>query len=510
VRRRTLAAAALLTAVATALAGCSSHHADKPDHPAATPDSATALRKVEASRASPAAQIKGGPGQRYPFLNAVTDPDGSVHVRFTRTYQGLPVLGGDFVVHASRDGVIRAVSLTLNSIVSLATRPTVTAQQAADVAGPLAPKHATLGTPRLVVEASGTPTLAWEVVATGDERQGPPSDFHVLVDARSKAVLDSWDTVEPETGTGMYSGPVTVQSTTVGDTVQLRDRTRGGTWTVDMNHWVFGKGQPVKARNGRFTDPVAVDAQYGAAMTWDFYLKTFHRKGIANDGKGAESRIHYGSKYDNAYWDDRCFCMTYGDGDGRQFKPFPALDVTGHEMTHGVTSHTAALRYSGESGGLNEATSDVLGTMVRFYAANKKSPGSFQLGASITVDGKPFRYMDDPARDGHSAGCWSPTVGRLNVHFSSGVGNHLFYLLANGSGKSKWGNSPTCGHAQVKGIGRDKAARIWYRALSAYWTSNTNYHAARVDMLSATADLYGKGSREYKAVNAAWAGVNVT
>src|SRR5581483_10522483 len=116
VRRRTLAAAALVTSVAAVPAGCSSHH-DRPAGPAAgtsTPDSAAALAKVKASLAGHAAQILGGPGQQYPFVTAVTDPDGAVHVRFNRTYQGLPVLGGDFVVHASRDGAIRAVSLTLH------------------------------------------------------------------------------------------------------------------------------------------------------------------------------------------------------------------------------------------------------------------------------------------------------------------------------------------------------------------------------------------------------------
>uniref|UniRef100_UPI0013D3529C M4 family metallopeptidase n=3 Tax=Pseudomonadota TaxID=1224 RepID=UPI0013D3529C len=78
----------------------------------------------------------------------------------------------------------------------------------------------------------------------------------------------------------------------------------------------------------------------------------------------AYNRVHYSRNYNNAYWSDACFCMTYGDGDGTTLRPLVALDVAGHEMTHGVTSRTANLTYSGESGGLNEATSDIFGTMV--------------------------------------------------------------------------------------------------------------------------------------------------
>ena len=108
--------------------------------------------------------------------------------------------------------------------------------------------------------------------------------------------------------------------------------------------------------NGTLADraTVGVDAQYGTATTWDYYKNVHGRNGIANDGKGAYNRVHYGRNYNNAFWSDGCFCMTYGDGDGTTFNPFDSLDVAGHEMSHGVTSRTANLIYSGESGGLNE------------------------------------------------------------------------------------------------------------------------------------------------------------
>ncbi len=103
----------------------------------------------------------------------------------------------------------------------------------------------------------------------------------------------------------------------------------------------------------------------------------------------------------NAFWDDSCFCMTYGDGSGNTH-PLTSLDVAGHEMSHGVTSNTAGLNYSGESGGLNEATSDIFGTGVEFFANNAADKGDYLIGEEIDIngDGSPLRYMDKPSKDG--------------------------------------------------------------------------------------------------------------
>src|SRR2546422_8139118 len=126
--------------------------------------------------------------------------------------------------------------------------------------------------------------------------------------------------------------------------------------------------------------------------------------------------------------------MTYGDG-ANNAHPLTSLDVAGHEMTHGVTANTAGLRYSGESGGLNEATSDMFGTSVEWYANNSADPGDYLIGEKIDIngDGSPLRYMDKPSKDGRSADYWYRGVGRLNVHYSSGPANHWCYLLSEGS-----------------------------------------------------------------------------
>ncbi len=224
--------------------------------------------------------------------------------------------------------------------------------------------------------------------------------------------------------------------------------------------------------------------------------------------------MHYGSSYVNAFWDDSCFCMTYGDGSGNTH-PLTSLDVAGHEMSHGVTANTAGLNYSGESGGLNEATSDIFGTGVEFYANNSSDVGDYLIGEKINIngDGTPLRYMDKPSKDGGSKDSWSSTVGNLDVHYSSGVANHFFYLLSEGSGAKTINgvsyNSPTSNGSTVTGIGRAKALQIWYKALTTYFTSTTKYAGARTGTLSAAAALYGSGSTEYNAVAAAWSAVNV-
>ncbi|MFF4797007.1 M4 family metallopeptidase [Streptomyces sp. NPDC001351] len=477
--------------------------------------------------------------------DVIVDKDGTQHVRYDRTYRQLPVLGGDFVVHMASDGTYRSANRATRSKISLASIvPSISAPKAADLAAN-ALRAVNLGQtlkkltarPELVVDAlHGTPKLAWRTKVAAKDSLGNPVSRTVLTDARTGHQIDAWDDIETATGDGksLYSGTVPLETTLSGSTYQLKDATRGGTYTGDAgnqtdlcfltsicvsrapstvftdadNHW--GSGTDADRASA------AVDAQYGTNMTWDFYKNSFGRNGIANDGKGSYNRVHYGNKYNNAFWDDSCFCMTYGDGDGTSLGPLVGLDVAGHEMTHGVTSKTAALTYSGESGGLNEATSDILGTLVEWYANNPSDPGDYLIGEKIVRPGfgqAALRYMDKPSKDGKSADYWSSSVGNLDVHYSSGVANHFAYLLAEGSGAKTINgvsyDSPTSNGKAVTGIGRDKLGQIWYRALTVYMTSSTNYAGARTATLNAAKDLYGVGSTEYNAVAAAWSAVNV-
>ncbi|HEX3610132.1 MAG TPA: M4 family metallopeptidase [Sporichthyaceae bacterium] len=553
-----------------------------------------------------------GLGKQYGVTatDVMVDPDGSTFVRMDRTFAGLPVLGGDFVVHRIADGRWVGASATLRrSLDNLGVTPALSPIAAITTAGiGLGTRVARLlGTPTLVVDTlHGSPALAWEVVSGGTQPDGTPSRMHTLVDAQTGKVRDAAEEVQslrrtdqpvpgggsgsaapaagsadpqppsqsdgpqsdgrqsgPASGGGasspqaqratteaqgkptlgeghsLYVGKVKLSTALLSGTYALKDLTRGAAFTGDAedtqdnclpvaslcasnapatqftsktNDW--GNGQNANRESA------AVDATYGSDMTWDYYKNTFKRSGVNNDGIGVFSRVHYGKNYANAFWSDDCFCMTYGDGDGKQLGPLVSLDITGHEITHGVTARTAKLGGDGESGGLNEANSDIFGTMVEFTAHNAANPGDYLIGSTSFIerrdkDGKlnAIRYMDQPSKDKSSPDCWSSSVRNLDVHLSAGIGDHFFYLLSEGSGKKTVNgisyDSPTCDNKKVGGIGRETAANIWYRALTHYFTSGTDYAAARAAVVSAATDLYGAKSAQVAAVNAAWDAVNV-
>ncbi|MGW0414993.1 M4 family metallopeptidase [Streptomyces collinus] len=491
----------------------------------------TLLQKAQAGAARTAQHIGLGAKEKLVVKDVVKDADGTVHTRYERTYAGLPVLGGDLIVHTAKSGATEGVTKATKWAVKVASlKPQISAakaeKQALSAARTLgSAKSSADGARKVIWAGSGKPVLAYETVVGGLQDDGTPNQLHVVTDAATGKKLFEYQGIENATGKTLYSGTVTLNSVQSGSTYQLTDSARGNHKTYNLARRTSGTGTLVSSTTNVFgtgtasssssDQTAAADAAYGAAETWDFYKNTFGRSGIKNNGVGAYSRVHYGNAYVNAFWDDSCFCMTYGDGSGN-VDPLTSLDVAGHEMSHGVTANTAGLNYSGESGGLNEATSDIFGTGVEFYANNASDPGDYLIGEKIDIngDGTPLRYMDKPSKDGGSADYWSSSVGNLDVHYSSGVANHFFYLLSEGSGaKTVNGvsyNSPTYNGAAVTGIGRAKALQIWYKALTTYMTSTTNYKAARTATLNAASALYGSTSTEYKTVAAAWSAVNVS
>ncbi|MGY0236344.1 M4 family metallopeptidase [Longispora urticae] len=490
------------------------------------PSRADAVARADSALAGHRSAALASTADAFSVYRTIVDPTGASHVRYTRTHQGLRVYGGDLVVHNGPGGGFAGVSNALAAPLTLSTTPAVPAASAerAAAAG-FRGRVTTVGASELIVDASGERArLAWETVVRGWAPDGQtPSVSHVLTDAATGARIGAFDEIEHAAGTGkgVYVGTVSVDTTGSGSSYQLKDPVRGNGYTCDMargtgscstytdadNAW--GDGNPATSQSA------AVDAHYGAAVTYDYFKSVHGRNGIFGDGRGVPSRVHYGNAYKNAFWDGSQ--MTYGDGAGNTH-PFTELDISGHEMAHGVTENVVSggLTYSGESGGLNEATSDIFGTMVEFYAANSSDTPDYLIGEKIDYfgNGRPLRYMDDPSKDGNSDKCWSTGTGGKDVHYSSGVANHFFYLLAVGSGSSQWGNSPTCDSSTLTGIGNAKAEKIWFRALDVYFTSTTKYVAsgtndARNYTLTAAKDLYGNCSAEYQAVQKAWKAVNV-
>ncbi|MGW0998408.1 M4 family metallopeptidase [Streptomyces sp. NPDC002520] len=496
-----------------------------------TPAQHSALIKSAKDKTAATARTLGlGAKEKLVVRDVVKDNDGTVHTRYERTYAGLPVLGGDLVVHTPPATLAKgAVTTTFNNKhkVTVASTTATFTKSAAEskalkAAKALAADKATTDSARKVIWAgTGTPKLAWETVIGGFQDDGTPSQLHVITDATTGAELHRFQAVKTGIGNTQYSGQVTLTTTQSGSNYTLTDGARGGHKTYNLNRGTSGTGTLFSQTNDTWGNgttsnaaTAGADAHYGAATTWDFYKNTFGRSGIRNDGVAAYSRVHYGNAYVNAFWDDTCFCMTYGDGTANN-DPLTSLDVAGHEMSHGVTAATANLTYSGESGGLNEATSDIFGTGVEFYANNSTDVGDYLIGEKIDINGNgtPLRYMDKPSKDGGSADSWYSGVGNLDVHYSSGPANHMFYLLSEGSGSKVINgvtyNSPTSDGVAVTGIGRAAALQIWYKALTTYMTSSTNYAAARTAALNAATALYGANSTQYAGVGNAFAGINV-
>ncbi len=517
-----------LTLVAPAGAtGPSPSATSGPDASFGPKDRAAAMQQAREGRAATKDALRLGGKEGLVVKDVVRDEDGTQHVRYDRTYAGVPVVGGDLVVHEGDGRQLSGVEWATERRISVATtKAAVGPKAAAHRAATTTRLENGAAAPRKVVYARGArPVLAWESTVTGTDEQGGPIETLVYTDARTGKVIASEERIHHADGTGnsQWSGTVALKTNLSGSTYQLNDTTRGNHKTNDANNStsqtapgtlftdadnVWGNGTTSSRQTA------AVDAHYGAAVTWDLYKDLFGRSGIRGDGVAAFSRVHYGTNYENAFWYDACFCMTYGDG-GATLNALTSLDIAGHEMSHGLTSSTAGLVYSGDAGGLNEATSDVMGTMVEFKAANASDPADYYIGEKIyKTSGAYLRRMDNPSADGKSVNCWTSTTKNLDPHYSSGVGNHAFYLMAEGTGTKTIGgrthSSSSCNGSTVTGMGRDAAAKIWYRALSVYMTSGTTYPQAAGFMVKSAKDLYGTGSSQCATTLAAWQAVSTS
>ncbi|WKK27721.1 M4 family metallopeptidase [Streptomyces olivoreticuli] len=547
---------------------------------------ATAAAKAEVVKAARSAAVAHssatgvGKAETLTVKDTLIDPEGKRHVRFARVYRGVPVVGGDLVVHLDAKHNYLGTTRAIHHQISLPTvTPKLSAPQAAAKAASSADGKA--GRTELVVDATaGTPVLAYRVTVT-DSRTTETGGIHsVVVDAASGKVLSSTpltdgfispqlksklrstgQTATPKTGSkvtvpakggkaqGSFPAPATgsgsslfvgkvplTTTQTAENSFTLKDPSRGGAETRDAGGKEVGSfkdGKPFvhtgnEWGNGTSSDPTtaAVDAQYGITSTLDFYKSTFGRNGIKDDGAGPNAVVHFGDKVGNAFWSPDCSCMLYGDGDGETFKQaLVALDVTGHELTHGVVEATADFQPTrvdarqnqfGEAGSLNESFADIFGTAVEFKTNNPANPPNYLIGEKLGLDQKFLRRLDEPSQDKleGTVDYWDSGSYDREVHAGSGVSSHAFYLLAEGSGKKTVNgveyNSPTHDGSTVSGIGRDKAEQIFYRALTRYMVSTTDFHEARKATLQAAADIYGADSTEYKTVDKAWSAVNVT
>jgi Zn-dependent metalloprotease len=338
---------------------------------------------------------------------------------------------------------------------------------------------------------------------------------NVFVDAATGKILDEQNLIcnadVPATAVTKFSGNQSFTNDQNGSIYRLREVQRGlGVETYNMKNTSTYSSTDFTNTTTSWTttgvDQGATDAHWGAEKTYDYYFTQHNRNSINNNGYKLLSYVHYQTNYSNAFWDGQR--MTYGDGNGGSMKIFTALDVCGHEITHGLTSNTGNLTYSNESGALNESFSDIFGTAIENYGR----PGNWnwKIGEDITSSGNGLRSMSSPNSYGDpdtygGTNYYTGTADNGGVHTNSGVSNFWFYLLTTGGS----GTNDLSNVYSVSGIGITNAAKIAFRALTVYFTPSTNFITARNLSIQAAKDLFGNCSNEVVQTTRAWYAVGV-
>ncbi len=310
-----------------------------------------------------------------------------------------------------------------------------------------------------------------------------------------------------------YSGQKNiVTDSTAPFNYRLRDNSRGnGVYTYNLKKTTnYGGAVDFLDSNNIWNnvnankDEVATDCHWGAETTYDYFKSKFNRNSYNNANARINSYVHYSSNYDNAFWDG--VRMTYGDGNS--FKPLTSIDVCGHEITHAVTSNSANLIYSYQSGQLNESFSDIFGNAIERYG--KPTSYSWKIGEEITYSGNGLRNMADPRTNGHPR-CYLGTYWYTGagdnggVHLNSGVQNWWFYLITEGG----TGNNDFSNAYKVDSLGILSAEKIAFRNLTVYLTPSSQYADSRFYSIQSAKDLFGQCSKEVIAVTNAWYACNV-
>jgi Zn-dependent metalloprotease len=469
-------------------------------------------------------------------LNSETDKLGWTHYRYRQTLNGIPVEGSMFLLHV-KNNMIFSMNGQLFDKISSNTATNISKANALNAA--LQNVNAT--TYRWQVASweehlksiTNNPTATWYPSGelsyaplngnyTSENfrlcykfdvyAQQPMSRNYVFVDVNTGEVIYKMNRIHhgdvPATAVTAYSGnkSMTVDSVNA-TTYRLRNSSRGlGVETYNLQ-------QTTNVVNTDFTDAdnfwnnvnanqdeYATDAHWGAEMTYDFYYLNFNRNSIDNAGQKLLSYVHYDVDYTNAFWDGTS--MTYGDGAG-VYTPLTSLEITGHEISHGVTENTCGLVYANESGGMNEGFSDCMGNAIRYFG---KQPANIDWLIGNEIGGTPFRSMSNP-KQYQNPNCYNGQYWNApnEVHNNSGVLNYWFYLMTEGGAATN-----DIGNAySVVGMGIDTAAAILYRTWAVYLFPNATYADARYYAIQAASDLYGPCTNAVIQTTNAWHAVGI-
>ncbi|MBS2019947.1 MAG: peptidase M4 family protein [Deltaproteobacteria bacterium] len=453
------------------------------------------------------------------------DTLGMTHVRLEQVHHGLRVVGGEMLVHADAAGRVTSVASTFVPGIDLDVAPSLTPSQAVEAAVAHAAQRLVLApqafesntAPELVVHVTGEGASALGYTMKLRVRGAAPTRVDVTVDAVTGRVLELYEDLHrvQGSGIGVLGDRKSLEVASRGSGYALEDTSRAvgvETYTAEGN--LVGTVDGAKVVTSNVTDAwdtvgpgagAAVDAHAHGAIVVDYYAARHGRRGF--DGLGAPLRavVHYGRSYDNAFWDPDTEEMSFGDG-AQLFKPLSAaLDVVAHEFTHGVTAATSRLRYRGQSGALNEAMSDIFGAFVE-HAARPDAERNWQIGEDVARAAGLLRDFRDPRRGGQPAHMSEYVQTQQDgggVHINSGIINHAAFLMTAG------GRGAVSGIEVKTPIGWEKAEKLWYRANTTYFLSETTFALAGPALVEAARDL-GFSADERVAVETALVAVGLS
>ncbi|MBL4931964.1 M4 family metallopeptidase [Clostridium paridis] len=448
------------------------------------------------------------------------DKNGDTYVKFAQIINGVKVNNSIINVHFDKDGVISSINgkLQKNKTITTLGSKKVSEGDAIEVAKKQYKFKSLRNTPSAEKLIITKDDKNYEVYKVNISYKEPTiGNYDVYIEANSGQVIQSDNNIR-------YDGPVTGSGIDVlgktkslnlyqsGTSYQMKDITKSSTSeisTYSLNNGTTTGTLVSNSTNYFGTEPykASVSAEYNASKVIDFYKNLFIRNSLDNKGMAIESYTHYGTQYNNAFWDG--YEMVYGDGDGTTFTYLSGdLDVVGHEMTHGVISNTANLSYHNQSGALNESLADTFGVLISTYDKyNVAAGGTWAFNSSDwvvgddiytpNIPGDALRSLSNPTKYGQpdnmsnyksysdtEAGDWG------GVHTNSGIPNKAAYLIA-------------------QSIGMEKTARIYYRAITSYMNADTDFAQEKNSLIQAATDLYGANSGEISAINSAFSAIGI-
>ncbi|XXM71496.1 M4 family metallopeptidase [Lysinibacillus sphaericus] len=456
------------------------------------------------------------------------DDLGMTHARFSQTKDGIPVEGSEVIVHYNKKNEITSVNGSYHPAAEgadLNMKPELSSSKAIDKAKSAvnAPDMLTYPpTSELVVypfEGENQLTYKVNVNFLGEA----PGNWFVFIDANTGEVVDQYNAImhaediktQTGTGIGVLGGHRLLHISQTkepkqGTMFQLADFSHEGLDGIFTYDYSNNRIEMFKDKDAAFTsdfDRPAVDAHYNSEKVYDYFLNEHDRNSLDGEGMPIQSVVHYGENYNNAFWNGTY--MVYGDGDGEFMIPLAAgLDVAAHEMTHGVTTNSANLQYRFQSGALNEAFSDIFSALIDDknweLGEDIMAPAAKESGReSLRSLSNPSKYPVNAAYVpyGNGDGMYPSHMDEYydlprsldngGVHINSSIINHAAYLTA-------------------QDIGREKLGKIYYRALTTYLTSLSDFSDARQAIIESAVDLYGEGSAEAAGAAGGFDSVGIT